>query len=77
MNKEPDVHALSVPTAAFPDVLTVSEAARLLRVDSRTVIAMINDKRLPAADISKGGRRREFRIARSAVEKLLNEQSET
>jgi len=54
------------------DVLTLSETATLLRVDPRTVIAMIDDGRLVAAHVGKGSRRRDFRIARAQVERLLN-----
>lgn len=77
LNKEPDVEALSGNPPILPDVLTVSEAATLLRVDPRTIIAMIDNGRLAAADISTGSKRRDFRIARAEVEKLLNEKAES
>jgi len=54
------------------DVLTLSETATLLRVASRTVIRMIDDGRLVAARVGAGRRRRDFRIARAEVQKLLN-----
>jgi excisionase family DNA binding protein len=76
VTKDPAVQAPSESSAVLPDVLTVSEAALLLRIDSRTVIAMIDNGRLAAADISAGGKRRDFRIARTAVEKLLNKKPE-
>lgn len=71
------MESLNENAPALPDVLTVSEAATLLRVDPRTIIAMIDSGRLAAADIGTGSKRRDFRIARAAVDRLLNEKAET
>jgi excisionase family DNA binding protein len=51
-----------------PDLLTVPEVAKALRVDDRTVRNYVQRGLLPAVQVAKGAA---IRVPRSAVEKLL------
>jgi excisionase family DNA binding protein len=60
-------HHSFVPAEA-PDVLTLAEAAELLRVDEKTVAAMADSGELPARKLGD-----EWRLTRSAVLRWLEE----
>jgi excisionase family DNA binding protein len=49
-----------------PDVLTLDEAARYLRVNERTVRGMLKDKRLPGTKIGRA-----WRLRRADLDKVL------
>ena len=56
------------------DVVTVREAAALLRVDRKTIITMIDAGSLPAARI---GVRGEYRIRKTDIDALFRQQQKT
>lgn len=47
--------------------LSLSEAASALGIDKRTVVTMIEKKKLAATDISAGGKNKRYRIPITAV----------
>ncbi len=56
------------------DLLTVSEVARILRVDETTVRRRIKDGVLDAVLLPKSGVRQGYRIKRETLERLLGNQ---
>ena len=53
------------------DLLTVSEVARILRVDDTTVRRWIKQGVLEAVPLPKRGVRQAYRVRRETVDKLL------
>ena len=58
----------------FPNsgTLTVSEAAEWLKCDRHTVTEMIRKRKLPAVNISLGGKNAKWRIAVEALARLCS-----
>ena len=56
----------------YPDKITLSvpEAARVLGVDKRTVVALIQKKTLPATNISSGGKNKRYIIPITAIARM-------
>lgn len=54
------------------DLLTVSEVARLLRVDPTTVRRWIKDGTLEALSLPHKANRNSYRVKKSTLEKLLS-----
>jgi excisionase family DNA binding protein len=52
----------------FPDLLTVSEVAQMLRVSKMTVYRLIHTKQLAAIQVGNS-----FRVRRTAVADLLDD----
>jgi excisionase family DNA binding protein len=59
-------------TAKEPELLTVSEVARQLRVDDTTVRRWIKEGALEAVVLPHVGDRQAYRIRRSTLETLLS-----
>jgi excisionase family DNA binding protein len=57
----------TVPIATFPDVMTLEECARFLRITPETTLAEFEAGKLPAMKL--GG---ELRFFRKAIEELLS-----
>jgi excisionase family DNA binding protein len=51
--------------------LRVKEAAKLLKIDPRTLRTLVDDGRLAAAEVGRGVKRRELRISHAAIEAFL------
>jgi excisionase family DNA binding protein len=58
------------------DLLTVSEVARILRVDDTTVRRWVKSGALEAVPLPKRGVRQVYRIRRSTLDALMSEQKE-
>ena len=58
------------------DLLTVSEVARILRVDDTTVRRWIKQGVLEALPLPKRGVRQGYRIKRETMDKLLGDKKE-
>lgn len=56
----------------YPDKVTISvpEAARVLGIDKRTVVALIQKKILPAMNISSGGKNKRYIIPITAIARM-------
>ncbi len=68
-SEELSLQKRSLDQRGTPDILTVAEAARLLKTGRQTIYDSIATGRLPAAHIGKTGRG--IRIRRQDVEKLF------
>jgi excisionase family DNA binding protein len=58
------------------ELLTVSEVARVLRVDDTTVRRWVRQGALEGVLLPTAGKRQGFRIKRETLDKLLGESSE-
>lgn len=55
----------------MPELLTVSEVARILRVDDTTVRRWVKQGALEAVGLPRGNLRQTYRVKRSTLEKLI------
>jgi excisionase family DNA binding protein len=65
---------LALINEVYPDkiTLTVSEAAKILGVERRTVVRLIERKRLPASNVCKGKRYKVYLIPKTAVARFAS-----
>lgn len=63
-------------TQGLPDLLTVNEVARILRVDPTTCRRWIKDGALEAVTLPHNGKRIAYRIKGEVMDKMLSEGNE-
>ena len=51
--------------------LSLTEAASALGIDKRTLLVLIDKKKLPATDISNGSRNRRYIISVTAIARMM------
>ena len=52
--------------------LTVTETAKVLGIDKRTVLLLIKNKKLCATDISSGGKNRRYIVSISSIARMTS-----